>query len=81
MVRQKYVRFERLGFVVFPISEDVWHAHVGNHVRRYAGNVISAGFVVFKNGKAQCFGESESLGISSLLEDSELMTKQFETGN
>lgn len=67
-MKQKYVRHKTKGFFVFPDSDLVWHSQVG----RFLGidKIISAGFVRFdKNGKPSCFGESESLNISSFPED------------
>lgn len=71
MKKHKYVRKE-LGFIVFP--DTFSHDDFGNK-----SNVISAGFCYIntETQECKCFGESISIGIKSLEEDSQQMTNQF----
>ena len=69
----KYVRDKFLGFVIWPRTDQVFHSHVG----RLFGSPISAGFVYFIDGKPTCYGESESLRLDSLSEDSEKLAEQL----
>ena len=68
----KYVRFDDIGFVVWPRTDAIWHSHIGKF-----GRPISAGFVRFFNGTAECYGRSESLGIGGLPDDAEAICLQF----
>lgn len=79
MEMQKYVRHSKLGFILWSDMNDIWHKHIGEWiVARYGGKIISAGFVqVEPDTEVICFGKSESLGISSDSEDSELLKKQL----
>jgi len=46
--------------------------------RGMRGTVLSAGFMQISNGKAHCFGESESIGIESRgSEDSKLANEML----
>lgn len=74
-MEHKYVRFGEYGFILWPKTELISHRQIAAQVE-YRG-VISAGFVTFKNGIPSCYGESFSLGISSLPEDSEELKKQL----
>lgn len=71
MKKHKYVRKD-LGFIIFP--ETFNHGDFGNK-----SNIISAGFCLIDTKLEQCIcsGESISLNIKSLPEDSEKMTNQF----
>lgn len=71
MNKHKYVR-KQYGFIIFP--ETFNHSDFGRK-----DNVISAGFCYIDTAKQECrcFGESVSIGVKSLTEDSERMTKQF----
>lgn len=75
---QKYVRHAQIGFVVWPKTDALWHAHVGELTsRRRPGGILSAGFVDFTTAGVRCFGHSESLGIGSAPDDSEALAKQL----
>lgn len=74
-MKHKYVRTE-LGFIVWPMTDDVWHSHIGKQFSR-SGNIISAGFADIAGGACYCYGESESLRIMSAKEDSALLAKQL----
>lgn len=71
----KYVRFERIGFVLWPRTDDLWHSHVGDRLGLKGGRILSAGFAILAGG-VHCFGLSESLGISSLPEDAQKLAEQ-----
>ena len=74
----KYVRHETVGFILWPRTDDLWHAHVGQTVRaRAGGKIISAGFASVAGGDVACWGTSESLGISSIPGDSEALAEQL----
>lgn len=72
MKQHKYVRKE-YGFIVFP--ETMQHSDFKKHNE----DVLSAGFCYIDTEKQECkcFGESISLKLKSLPEDSERMTRQF----
>ena len=72
MKKHKYVRKE-YGFIIFP------DAMQHSDFKKYNGNILSAGFCYIDTEKqvCKCFGESVSLNIKSLEEDSERMTHQF----
>lgn len=82
----KYVRHSTIGFILWPlrfgseVSGNLFHSHVGAAARASCGGkIVSAGFCRLDTavGKAECFGHSESLGMSSLPEDSDLLTAQL----
>lgn len=78
MIKHKYVRHSIVGFILFPDQDLLWHRHVGDLVRECAGGkIISAGFAHISKGGVECFGESESLEIKSLPEDSDLLSTQL----
>lgn len=70
----KYVRFKRIGFVLWPRTDDLWHAHIGRSVR---DPIVSAGFASVEGGKVRCWGRSESLGIGGVADDQEALAKQL----
>lgn len=76
-VEQKYVRHSALGFVLWPRSDDLWHAHIGAVLGRVQGKIVSAGFCTVAEGVAHCWGESESLKIKSQRSDSAALAKQL----
>jgi len=72
MTRLKYVRLaEYDSIIIFP--------EIIQHNSFEGRNPISAGFcnIDCENRKVNCFGESFSLGLSSLPDDSEIATWQF----
>jgi hypothetical protein len=73
----KYVRHSSLGFVLWPRSDDLWHAHIGQTLGRVRGTIVSAGFATVAGGVVQCWGESESLQIKSQKGDSEALAEQL----
>ncbi len=77
MTQLKYVRHSALGFVLWPMTDTLWHAHVGAMLRRAPGEIISAGFTCVEGGVVVCCGKSESLGISSRPDDAEALAKQL----
>ena len=71
MSKQKYVRLKDYKeIIVFP--DTIQHNEFKNW------NPISAGFCYIEdNGTVKCFGESVSLDLKSLPEDSEILRKQL----
>ena len=75
---QKYIRHDKIGFVIWPRTDALWHAHVAESVqRRKHGAILSAGFVTFTGGFVCCYGMSDSLGIASRPDDSEALAVQL----
>lgn len=74
-MKHKYVRTQ-LGFILWPMTDDVYHSHIGKAFER-SGVVISAGFAEVNEGVCWCYGESESLRIKSAKEDTALLAKQL----
>lgn len=74
----KYVRHSEIGFVLWPRTDDLWHAHIGQLLRQQCrGEIVSAGFAKLAGGKAKCWGMSESLGIASRPDDSAALAAQL----
>jgi len=69
--KHKYVRLKKYNQIIF-------FPQTLNHSDFNMFDLISAGYCYLDNedNKIRCFGESLSLGIGSLEEDSELATKQ-----
>ena len=68
--KQKYVRLRDYNeFIIFPTT--IKHDSFGHF------NIISAGFCYVENNQVNCFGESISLKLKSLSEDSKLATQQI----
>jgi hypothetical protein len=77
-MEMKYVRHEDTGFVLWPSTHALWHSDVGDTIiKKRGGKIISAGFARIRNGKAVCYGMSESLNISSMDGDTEALNKQL----
>lgn len=74
-MKHKYVRTE-LGFILWPMTDDVYHSHIGRMYAR-SGNILSAGFAEVSEGVCWCYGESESLRIKSAKEDTALSAAQL----
>jgi len=69
----KYIREKRLGFILWP-DNAAYHSDMAKRLHLV---VHSAGFVRTEPEGLVCFGESESLGISSLPEDTTLLRQQL----
>jgi hypothetical protein len=68
--KQKYVRLKRYNeVIIFPTV--IEHSTFRNQ------EPISAGFCYVGKNKVSCFGESISLGIKSMEDDSYMATKQL----
>jgi len=76
-IEHKYVRHSALGFILWPTSDQLWHLHVGRSLYRVEGTIVSAGFCHVIDGRAVCWGLSESLGVCSQPSDSEALTLQL----
>ncbi len=79
ITKHKYVRVEGLGFILWPMSDEIFHSHIGQVARceMYEGNIVSAGFAYIGEGGVDCRGESESLGIKSRADDSMALAEQL----
>ena len=75
-MKHKYVRFPTLGFVIWPMTDKVYHYDVARAFAK-AERPISAGFVELYEGTVACYGKSESLGLHSMSGDSALLVKQL----
>lgn len=74
----KYVRHERIGFVLWPITDEPWHSHIGRLLESKArGGIVSAGFADLSGDRPRCFGRSESLEIGSREDDSAALAEQL----
>lgn len=69
----KYVRFARVGFIVWRRTDKIWHSTIAKIV---ADKILSAGFVTFGN-EPYCYGFSESLDVGSKPDDSDALAKQL----
>lgn len=77
-MKHKYVRHSALGFIIWPMTHDIYHSHIGEMMRANShGHLISAGFADFSCGTVKCYGLSESLRLASKPEDSRLLAKQL----
>jgi hypothetical protein len=67
----KYVRCLHRGLFLFPdkVRHDKMKELLG-------GQIISAGFVGRKDGKLSCYGQSTTLRLASLPDDTELLNDQ-----
>ena len=74
----KYVRHSRIGFILWPSTEDLWHKHIAELALDHAGGeIVSTGFARLACGKAKTWGMSESLGIASMPDDSTALAEQL----
>lgn len=76
----KYLRFNQpsLQFIVWEDMTELWHSRMAQAASvRLAAHPVSAGFVYWSelSGEFVCHGESESLGMKSAPEDSDLFNK------
>lgn len=75
----KYVRHSRVGFILWPKTDALYHAHVGKLLSAGTrGEVLSAGFARVGGGLVSCYGMSESLGIRSAKGDSQALALQLD---
>lgn len=74
----KYVRHSLVGFILWPSTGLLLHAHVGQLLgAQCKGRIVSAGFAKLHGGKVRCHGRSESLDIASRLDDSKALAEQL----
>lgn len=76
----KYIRFTypSLQFIVWEENTELWHSRMAQAAAaRLGSGPVSAGFVNWSETSKtfECHGESESLDLSSLPEDSDLFNK------
>lgn len=67
-MEQKYIRTKDNEFIFFPSTIE--------HVRFIGFNPISAGFCEINGDVVKCWGDSYSLGIYSMEDDTIMATKQ-----
>lgn len=67
----KYIIFERYNEII------IFNPIIEHKDLKYIGKVKSAGFIRINNGSCSCYGQSISLGVKSMEEDSETATKQI----
>lgn len=75
----KYVRHRTKGIILFPARHgrgEVAHSEIAECIGRK--NVISAGFIIFQDGRGNCFGSSSSTGLESHPDDSQILNIQME---
>ena len=73
----KYIRYEGYGFIIWPNSDKIWHAHMAQSYQRKLSYPISAGFIRMTKNGPQCYGRSESLNLDSKAEDTAFLLEQF----
>ena len=73
-MQHKYVRFKNYGFVLWPMTHDVYHSHIG---RMFGLEIVSAGFADLDGNETKCYGRSESLGVDSVSRDTIELKKQL----
>lgn len=73
----KYLRLDDNTFVIWQENTEVHHSRMAQLYAKYEEVVKSAGFVTFnfQQEKFLCHGKSESLGKSSLPEDTDLINQ------
>lgn len=79
----KYVRFNDDTFIMF--SNQIPHDSASTGPQRFSDYEIrdtrripvSAGFVTIEDSKFVCYGKSESLGLSSKKDDTEMINKSL----
>lgn len=89
-MKLKYIRYQtKLGDYIVVFPDAIMHRDIRVRVAyQNDAQIISAGFIDFEIGNppgdrdyyqgfANCYGQSDSLGIKSLEEDSDIATKQF----
>lgn len=75
----KYIRHEKVGFILWPNSDELWHSTIGHLLLTHCvGEILSAGFVYYDvSGKPVCSGRSESLGIAARADDTAALREQL----
>ena len=75
----KYLTYEdpELGIVFVAFSGSLSHDDVASNLGKGRKGTRSAGFISLTSTGLYCHGESQSLGIGSLLADSKLATAFF----
>lgn len=74
----KYVRMQWAGFIVWDVMAPLSHAQVARALDLPGDGVISAGFVErTSGGEFVCRGESASLGLKALADDTWLLRAQL----
>jgi hypothetical protein len=73
----KYIRLQWAGFVVWDAMAPLSHAQVAQQLAVPGDWVISAGFVERRGVSLVCGGESTSLGMRALPDDTEHLRAQL----
>jgi hypothetical protein len=80
-MKTKYIRYKSkvFGDCILTFPESISHREYSWMVsKQFPGwELISAGFVSLEENKIECYGESETLKIKSLKEDSDILKRQF----
>lgn len=78
MTMVKYVQHQAFGFVLFSSLTGPTHKEMAAALSTLRpGRVLSAGFVIWANGRPHCGGVSESLGVESQPGDSVALAAQM----
>lgn len=67
----KYIRCKHRGIFLFPLN--IRHDKMAEWM---GGEIISAGFIKFQDGDWRCLGESMTLRLKALPEDTDLLWQQ-----
>lgn len=75
----KYLTYEdrELGLVFLAFSGSLSHEDVASKIGKGRKGTRSAGFISLTAAGFHCYGESQSLGVVSLVSDSKLATTFF----
>jgi hypothetical protein len=75
----KYIRHDKLGFIMWQsIGGEPRHSDVATFmVNSYGGAILSAGFVMDMGDGPRCFGDSGSLNLGGLPDDTDALKQQL----
>ena len=74
----KYIRHSAIGFVLWDSKVMVTHEQMAKAMPKHmGGNLLSAGFVVFVQGRPHCMGGSTSLDLQGAADDNAVLAKQL----
>lgn len=74
----KYIRHSAIGFVLWDAKAFVTHAQMAQAMPRHnGGRLLSAGFVVFVQGRPHCLGGSTSLDLEAGPDDTAALAGQL----
>jgi hypothetical protein len=73
----KYIRMQWAGFIVWDAAAPLSHSQVARALDLPGDGVISAGFVERQGAALVCTGESTSLGMKALPDDTKHLQAQM----